>query len=465
MVHPRAHLRHMNLESLKHVRRLLPNGGKVVVIDTGALIGPEAEAMIQALHSRSIGGVDAHLVKLAKSGAEKFMSLFYVGYGHKSIGDCGSTTIFIEGVSILAAKAIQDYRLYNGQEASTRYIDFAQQVFIDPLATSESRDILESWRTLYLKGLERLKGVLRERHAMQADEDETKYAKAINARAFDIMRGFLPAGASTNLAWHTELRHASDHLMTLRHHPLNEVRLIAQVIEEALMERFPSSFSGKHYPATEDYNESWMGRDYYFRGDDSYRNLEGVALSADGIWRETLKPYRAILETRPMKTELPKFLGQCGTMMFEFLLDFGSFRDLQRQRSVVQRMPLIAPEHGIGQWYLQHLPDDLRGEIASEMTRQLARIETLHTDDETRQYYLPMGLMVPCRLTGDLPAVVYIVELRSGISVHPTLRTVAQQMGALLLSEFADFGLKLYLDMSEDRFNVQRGLHDIVERT
>jgi thymidylate synthase ThyX len=51
------------------------------------------------------------------------METFYVGYGHASIADCGSTTIFIEGISILADKAIQDWQLYSGQETSTRYID------------------------------------------------------------------------------------------------------------------------------------------------------------------------------------------------------------------------------------------------------------------------------------------------------------------------------------------------------
>ena len=68
---------------------------------------------------------------LEEKGADDFMSKFYVGYGHKSIGDCGSCTIFIEGVSMLAAKAIQDSKLYNGQEASTRYIDFSNQKMIN----------------------------------------------------------------------------------------------------------------------------------------------------------------------------------------------------------------------------------------------------------------------------------------------------------------------------------------------
>jgi hypothetical protein len=69
---------------------------------------PEDIAMMQALYSRSSASVQHHLEKVKKTGSGKFMESYYVGYGHESIGDCGSTTIFIENVSILAAKAIQD---------------------------------------------------------------------------------------------------------------------------------------------------------------------------------------------------------------------------------------------------------------------------------------------------------------------------------------------------------------------
>jgi len=84
---------------------------------------PEDTAMMQALYSRSPKSVEEHVDKVKQSGSGKFMSTFYVGYGHASIADCGSTTIFIENISILADKAIQDWPLYSGQETSTRYID------------------------------------------------------------------------------------------------------------------------------------------------------------------------------------------------------------------------------------------------------------------------------------------------------------------------------------------------------
>jgi len=225
----------------------------VLLLNTGSQISCESEAMLQALHSRSVGGIRAHLEKLAEKGSEKFMASFYVGYGHKSIGDCGSMTLFIEGVSMLAAKAIQDWPLYSGQEASTRYVDFATQAFVDPVGSEQSDQVLEAWRKFYLQGMEPVKEHLKKQHPKNAEEKEKIYDKAIAARTFDIMRAYLPAGASTNLAWHTNLRQAADKLMLLRHHPLAEVREIAEKITELLQEQIPSSFSHEIFAHTEKY--------------------------------------------------------------------------------------------------------------------------------------------------------------------------------------------------------------------
>ena len=106
---------------------------------------PEDLAMLQALYSRSPASVVTHLDKLKKSGSGNFMSQYYVGYGHASIGDCGATTVFIEQVSMLVAKAVQDNSLYNGQEASTRYLDFSKQTVVDPYNHPASAAIQSRW--------------------------------------------------------------------------------------------------------------------------------------------------------------------------------------------------------------------------------------------------------------------------------------------------------------------------------
>src|SRR6185369_8011003 len=97
---------------------------EIIIVDD---LSPEPGAMVQALYSRDPRSVKDHLIQVREKGAEKFMANFYVGYGHKSIGDCGTTSIFVENVSMLVAKAVQDWPLYSGQEASTRYLDMGAQ--------------------------------------------------------------------------------------------------------------------------------------------------------------------------------------------------------------------------------------------------------------------------------------------------------------------------------------------------
>ena len=385
------------------------------------------------------------------------MSTFYVGYGHKSIGDCGTAVVFIEGVSMLAAKAIQDSKLYNGQEASTRYIDFAKQPFLDPLGTGT--DILETWRAFYLEAVTAMKAVLAERYPQGDDEKESVYQKAINARAFDICRGFLPAGASTNLAWSGTLRQFGDRMGQLRHHPLAEVREIALQLEQALLEAYPNSFSDKRYEATEAYVQQTMAA-YYYHDPDS----PTMALTRDGVDRGEIAAYRVLLDQRPAKTELPKWIGAYGEAAFAFTLDFGSFRDIQRHRVVTQRMPLLTADIGFHEWYLNELPSDVRTKAEALIATQKTATAALTDDPYVKQYYLPMGYMISNYLSGDLPALVYLVEIRATSLVHPTLATQAGAMAKLLTDTYGDLGLTLHLDPDPGRFNVKRGEHDIVQQ-
>jgi len=446
-----------SIKDLAHTTKALENGGMVLALNTGALIGPEAEAMLQALHSRSTGGIRSHLDILVEKGAQHFMSTFYVGYGHKSIGDCGDVTVFVEGVSMLVAKAIQDWRLYAGQESSTRYVDFGAQVYKNPEGSAQGEAIQEKWRAFYLRGLPIMREALSMRYPKAPAEKQSIYDKAIAARAFDTMRAFLPAGATTDLAWHMNLRQFSDELALLRHHPLPEVRDVALTVEAVLLEAYPSSFTKKRYEATETYNASLMASYYYDKA-----LAEPFAMSRNNIDLTQLEEYREALTNRPPKTELPRQIAECGTMQFDFLLDFGSWRDIQRQRSVVQRMPLLTMRHGFHPWYLMELPEDLHAQAKTLITEQECAIKALGISPELMQYYLSMGYMTANRLTGDLHALTYIVELRTTRFVHPTLRERARQMATTLSHTFGSAGLVLHLDDDPDRFDVKRGEHDIV---
>jgi thymidylate synthase ThyX len=468
------------LSDLNHTSTTLRNGGEIIVLDTGAVINAEAEAMLQALHSRSTGGLRSHLETLEERGAEDFIKNFYVGYGHKSIGDCGTTTVFIEGVSMLAAKAVQQNPLYSGQEASTRYIDFSKQPFIDPTQIQEGHDVLEMQRRFYMDAQEPTRTHLRNLNPQNKGEKDLVYEKAINARAFDVTRSLLPAGASTNFAWHTNLRQAADVTLFLRHHPLSEVREIGEGLEEALQKHHPNSFGHKRYFETEAYQDLIAGEYFYhnvnspeepvidFGGlkidsstESRYRELLAKHFSEGSASFEEVATYFHLFVRRPSKTELPKYLAQLGTMDVSFQLDFGSFRDIQRHRAITQRMPLLTSELGFNKWYSENLPIEIRERLPEHLENINSGISELGVSREEAQYFLPMGYNTSNRFTGDLPATIYMVELRDSRFVHPTLQKVAHSIGEQIKDTL---GIPLHVDPEPGRFDIKRGEQDITLR-
>lgn len=425
---------------------------QIIIFDD---LGPESTAMSQALYSRAPQSVLVHLEKVRNEGPEKFMSSYYVEYGHKSIGDCGTTTICIENVSMLVAKAIQDWPLYNGQEASTRYLDMAQQEILSPVALGES--IQQNWMNFYSKALEKLVPYISDRFPKEDGQSDVAYKKAVKAKAFDIARGFLPAGATTYLSWHTNLRQAHDHLLWLEKHPLQEVINTAKAIRVALQEKYPNSFSHKEYPAQQEYFGIVGFNSAYYHNPECSHFVEQSFLDM-----ESLRAWRGAMESRPEKSELPHQMRECGNVRFEFPLDFGSFRDIQRHRSGVCTLPLLTADLGFHPWYLEQLPIDLRQEALELIETQKLAIERLDINAYQAQYYYAMGFQVSCKFTLPLPAAVYVAELRSTQHVHPTLRVIAQKMGKTL-SELIP-RMKLYVDYSEDIWSIKRGNQDIVKK-
>lgn len=416
--------------------------------------GPQDTAMMQALYSRSPLSVVEHAKKVKKTGSGNFMKKFYVGYGHASIADCGSTTIFIEGISILADKAVQDWPLYSGQETSTRYIDMSKQPIIDPKGIRSSKAILDRWMQFYVSSQGPVRKYLKEKYPKKESEDEEVYEKAINARSFDILRGFLPAGITTQLSWHTNLRQAADKLVILSCHPLPEVKNIAEEILSKLKVKYPESFCQQYTKEQEVFWKRSVEKYNYFKPLDK----ENFVLRST-VKRSELATYEDILSSRPEKTGLPLFLGDLGQVQFKFKLDFGSFRDIQRHRNGVCRMPLLTVNRGFNQWYLDQLPKELQKEARTLIVLQKKEIARLSAPSEIKQYYIALGFNVDCQVTYPLPAAVYVIELRSSRYVHPTLRCLAHQMYRSLKKKFPE--LKMNVDLDPDDWDVRRGLQDI----
>jgi thymidylate synthase ThyX len=431
---------------------------EIHILDGADIPNPEDRAMVQALYSRDPRSVTEHLEKVRRVGSGKFMAQFYIGYGHKSIGDCGDVTICVEDCSILAAKAIQDSPLYRGQEASTRYLDMAARPLVSP--TPAIRERQELWMDLYRRAAVELPALIRAEYPQRATYDDKVYEKAVRARAFDVARSLLPAGVTTFVSWTTDLRQARDHLDFLAHHPLKEVRDIAELLREALVVTYPSSFIDRT-PKTseeEDYLERSASACAYSRFDDFLPKVDPADyFVADFLLNtELLSAHRGLLRDRPRKCELHQRLRLCGHVDVESAIDYGSWRDLQRHRSMVAEVPLLTARHGFHQWYLDRLPLPICVAAAGLIGASPADL-----DPVSNQYALPLGAVVPVVARFPLPSAFYVAELRTGQSVHPTLRVFAQKLAGAICGALPQAAL--HADMSPDEWSLRRGKQDIVE--
>ena len=445
------------------------NGTKLLLVDD---LAPEDLAMLQALYSRSAESAEVHLEKVKKAGSGKFMASYYVGYNHKSIADCGTTTMFIEGVSTLVAKAIQDWPLYSGQETSTRYIDMSKQHIIDPVDSYLSSRIIKRWMNFYISSQDRVAQTVRERHPKGPEESDRDYDGAVKARTFDILRGFLPAGITTQLSWHTNLRQAGDHLNLLARHPAEDVRIVAKYLQRMFAEQYPSSNSSGAFVSAvtggDEAREKWEQQCAYAHTYPSYeipgqRSYARAGLNGDVIFRSILDRieldrYREQLAERPRGSMLPHFMTDFGQTSFSFLLDFGSFRDIQRHRNGVCRMPLLSTENGFEPWYLEQLDPELRDIAGRLIEEQMHEINGL-TNAVDVQNYIALGFRVPCKVTYALPALLYVLELRSSKTVHPTLRRIVHSMVEKFRETYPN--IALHADMDPDAWTVRRGRQTI----
>jgi len=444
---------------------------------------PEDLAMLQALYSRSPMSVVKHLDKLKSTGSGKFMDQFYVGYDHASIGDCGATTVFIEQVSMLVAKAVQDNPLYNGQEASTRYLDFSKQSVVDPYDAEASRNIQSRWMKIYNRVLPLLTEGLKKRYPFNAAEykNEKTWAATLAARAFDIGRSLLPIGTTTLLSWTTSLRAARDHLRRLKVHPLPEVREAAQKVFAELHAKYPHSFNAGDMAVGETPPDIYMNalaeRNAFVGADDITRQFAPTSdeikeiMSGEIVARRTAIDLVALrknegktLSMRPPVTPLPWRLEAYGRYNFLFLLDFGSFRDLARHRNGVCQIPLIDGRFGMNPWYIEqfceHLSPADATQLEHDIAAQFAAIAELPKSgipvtSLLNQYLFPMGTQALVHAAYSVPEAVYIGELRSGKTVHPSLRPVAQHMLDILKKDIPS--VALYGDMEENSWNAKRG--------
>jgi thymidylate synthase ThyX len=479
------------------------NEQNILILDEQMIPDPEVRAMLQAFYSRSPMPIRERLASLngddKELRADKIRAAInrhYLGYGHASIADCATATVFIEGVSMLAAKVIQDDPLYNGQECSTRYLDFSKQPFLTATENEPGESlnlvqhsILEGWRDLYRQFMPKLLD-----WALQNYGDETVSAelkaktpreqwgdlvrKSCNAIAFDVARSLLPCGAATSVAWTTTLRRLSDRCREMTVHPLSEVRQIGRTVYTSLQKQYPNTFKVREFS----YDEGLDCSHFYYN-----RNTESVG-SEGGCVRSLWMPenyslvdveniinnsmFSALDAEFAIKEPLPRELFRREADHLAYfniggLLDFGSFRDLQRHRNGLNRLPIVGSGHvSFNSYYSNILKsvDSQLFEFVEQLVQDVGEFsKSCDLDPTEAQYLYPMGVNVDTNIHWTLGQLRYVLALRSKTSVHPTARTWIHALYDHVDRYYPMFIRYLEVDKSPDYYQSDRGEQTIKE--
>lgn len=421
---------------------------------------PEVRAMLMSMYSRDYGPIANRLPDTEESVHQHKEKLgkFYVGYNHKSIGQCAVTDIYFESVSQLAAKAIENHPLFNGSEASTRYINFSTQPMIH-FDIPEIIDWQERFRAFYIKALPLVVEKVKSEFPFElnsgsnADRSPKEHAKKVEtwnntckARAFDICRGILPAGVTTNVGFSGTFDTLNDHFGEMLYHPSPEMKDIANETLTGLA----GKYSYAAIPLEKQLaRNQYLTEEHFYTEMDLQENFSGLRVMAE----EHTEPFDF---DRNKFEKLPRYISEQYRLKYLDFIDFGSYRDLHRHRNGYITMPLLMPDLGFNIFYYDNLTDALKielGDLLAEFENWYYYITEL--DDVVAQYAVPMGYNVPFEYTCDINQTLYILELRSGKTVHQTLREVCHRWAKSFQEEFPC--IAIHVDFDEENFTLKRG--------
>ncbi len=473
---------------------------KIFIVDEG--VGAEFIAAIQSYYSRDPGSAYQHVQKALKEDPKEFLRKFYKkGYAHKSIAQNATITIFIEGVSILFPKALQDSPWYNGQEASTRYINFKEQGFANPLETTEAQyclsdivqlakeNVLESllewlnvnasiqitldehsneaveeikndWMNFYSDHFQAVSNMLVEQIPRKEDQKESQYKTAIYSRTCDILRAFLPAGMKTLLSWHTTLDHANDILKVMKYHPATEIQAVFRSILKALVQKYPETFIEETSDELEAHYALLAEEVAYYEPEDWDIPPKEVRFDLNKFDRKKLERFKKILQTRPKYGLAHRILGRAGLINIKYLQDYGSVRDTLRHRLGINQVPLLTTKYGFEEWYLDQLPSGLREKAIILIECQEKKIAALgeKLSRHDLQYVIPLGYRAPLEHDWPFNQLIYVPELRTGPTVHPTVQRPQRAIANYVREEFGDIlGEAYYPSAGDGSFSYRRG--------
>src|SRR5260370_36011017 len=202
-------------------------------------VPPEIQAYALAKYSRSSQGMLESIQELSAQKAEQFLNTFYFQSGSRSIADLQPLVFGLEQIWILAAIAVVDEPVWDGQERSTRYQRFRKTGWHLPaevVGTPAENVFARTCEGLFV-AYEGLTAALLE-HLMDAvprpsEMSEGMYRRTLRARAFDVARSLLPLTTHTSVGQIVSARVLERQIGRLLGSGYAEVRALGEELKAA----------------------------------------------------------------------------------------------------------------------------------------------------------------------------------------------------------------------------------------
>ena len=376
--------------------------------------------------------------------AEELYDRIFLEYGDDSVAQLGGVHLACEQASNLLTKVLERSRLMAYLEQST----------------------VQGWLT--------------RRHPKASTDPDMAYRQSIRAKAFDGLRGLLPAGSLSNVGIYGTGQSYELLLLHMRAHPLPEARRYAALMLEELRKAIPSflkrvdrpdrggewsaylaanrsamdDLAGRLFPGSEaaGASEHGAGRppvtlvDFDPDGENKviaamlypHTDLaetelaERVArMSAD----ERQQVVRAYVGDRVNRRHRPGRALERTSYRFDVVSDYGAFRDLQRHRMLTIEWQRL--ETGLG----YEIPDvaveaGVAPTFEESMDRSAALYHALAPQfPEQAPYAVALAFRIRYVMQMTAREAMHILELRSGSQGHPAYRAVVQEMHRLIAEQ------------------------------
>jgi thymidylate synthase ThyX len=420
---------------------------------------PQDGAMLCALYSRSAAGILQLIEKVKASDSGKFITKWYIGYGDASIGDNGSFYVMLENISMLAAKRFEHWPLFNGLEPSSRFIDMADRGWYLPeqINTEENRAWMLALRNDYVKYTRGLQETLQERIARPGEVTQEVYDATLRALAYDITRGILPAGTKTHVALHMTFRQFNDFLPWLLTDQLPEVRELAAAVHKHLRCVYPEVFAREFTEEQLSWARTVQRATTYVDVPFSYVQPR-IDIKHYG---NLAKSFTMLSKIRPKGITYPLALTMSTVVHATGMLDFGSYRDLQRHRFMLPQVPLLTTKFGPHPFYVEGLPHKGLYQAAAEFVSKVAEASS----PLLAQYCTPLAFQVPVDAVYPIGGFVHLMELRSKHDTHPTLRKLTHDWHNAYVCAAAAWDDPItHMNKEPSRVRFRRGQQTITEK-